>query len=80
MLPQQVRTCLQTLHISINEFSTLVASHGLDDDVFASITAEDGPRLQDTLAQLRQLCEIAEECMCPLDIYGNFFYQDIYEI
>ncbi|ENI08204.1 hypothetical protein COCC4DRAFT_37949 [Bipolaris maydis ATCC 48331] len=61
MLPQQVRLCLQALHISINEFSTFVASRGLDDDVVASVTAEGDPRLQDTLAQLRQLCEIAEE-------------------
>lgn len=77
MLPQQVRNSLQALHISINEFSTFVASRGLDDDVFTSTTAEGGPRLQDTLAQLQQLCEIAEECMWPLKIYGNFLLNEL---
>ncbi|EUC42099.1 hypothetical protein COCMIDRAFT_39808 [Bipolaris oryzae ATCC 44560] len=77
MLPQQVRLCLQALHISINEFSTFVASRGLDDDVVAAITEEGGSRLQDTLAQLRQLCELAEECMWPLKIHRIFLLNEL---
>lgn len=76
-LPQKVRLCLPALQISINEFSTFVASRGLDDDVVASITAEGGPRLQDILTQLRQLFEIAEECMWPLNIHGNFLLNEL---